>query len=154
MKTTKLNYAALLFFIVSIVFVNEAWAKRGMSWRGSQGWGAGSQYARLYDAKTVETVKGTVESVDLITPMKGMSSGVHLNLKTDKETIPVHLGPSWYIENQDVKIEPGDSIEVTGSRVTFNGKPAIIASAVSRGEEMLKLRDENGVPAWSGWKRR
>ncbi len=29
-----------------------------------------------------------------------------MNVKTDKETVSVHLGPSWYLENQDVKIEP------------------------------------------------
>ena len=25
-------------------------------------------------------------------------------VKTDKDTVSVHLGPSWYLENQDVKI--------------------------------------------------
>jgi len=27
-----------------------------------------------------------------------MGRGVHLMLKTDKETISVHLGPVWYID--------------------------------------------------------
>ena len=56
--------------------------------------------------------------MDKITPMKGMSQGVHMILKPDKETISIHLGPSWYIENQDIKIDPkplfseSDTIEV------------------------------------------
>jgi hypothetical protein len=29
---------------------------------------------------------------------------VHMKLKTEKETISIHLGPGWTIESQDVKI--------------------------------------------------
>ena len=69
-------------------------------------------------------------------------------LQTDKETIAVHLGPSWYIDKQTPKIETNGTITVTGSRVTVDGKPAIIAAQVKKGNEILKLRDENGIPAW------
>ena len=48
-------------------------------------------------------------------------------MKTDRETVSVHLGPSWYLENQDVKIEPKDKVEVKGSRIMFGDKPALIA---------------------------
>jgi len=88
--------------------------------------------------------------VDKITPMKGMYSGIHLVLKTDKEIIAVHLGPEWYIERQDVTLEKGDKVEVKGSRVTFNGKPAIIAAELKKGDSGLILRDSAGVPAWAG----
>jgi hypothetical protein len=128
--------------------------RKGMMWRGSGGWGPGGQYNRMYDPKSVETITGEVTSVDRITPMKGMSGGVHLNLKTDKETVSVHLGPVWYLENQDVKIEPKDKVEVRGARTTFAGKPAIIATEVKKGDELLKLRDDSGFPVWSGWRRR
>jgi hypothetical protein len=108
----------------------------------------------MYNPKTVRTVTGVIEKVERITPMKGMSAGIHLVLKTDKETIPVHLGPEWYIANQEIAIEPKDKIEVMGSRVTFDGKPAIIAAEVVKGNQVLKLRDANGIPLWSGWRRR
>jgi hypothetical protein len=125
-----------------------------MMWRGSGGWGPGTQYNRMYDPKAMETISGEVISVDRITPAKGMSGGVHMNVKTDKETISVHLGPSWYLENQDVKIEAKDKVEVKGSRISFGGKPAIIAAEVKKGDEVLKLRDDAGFPVWSGWRRR
>ena len=94
---------------------------QGMKWRGSGGWGPGSAYGRMYDSKTVETVTGEVVKVDRITPMRGMSGGVHLVVKTDKGDVSVHLGPQWYLENQDVKIEPKDKVEIKGSRVTWRG---------------------------------
>jgi hypothetical protein len=132
----------------------EALAQKGITWKGGGGWGAGTPYAKMYNPQTVETISGEVVSVDQITPMKGMYYGVHTVVKTDKETISVHLGPGWYIENQDVKIAPKDKIEVKGSRITFEGKPAIIAAEVKKGGEVLMLRDASGFPVWSGWRRR
>ena len=144
-----------ILIVVSILsfIVSDSFAQRGMKWRGSGGWGMGSQYNRMYDPKTVGTISGEMISVDMITPMKGMSQGVHLTLKTYKEIISVHLGPWWYIENRDIRIEPKDKIEVAGSRITYQGKPAIIAAKVKKGDEVLKLRDENGLPVWAGWRK-
>ena len=127
---------------------------QGMKWRGSGGWGPGGAYGRMYDPKTVDTVTGEVVKVDRITPMRGMSGGVHLVLKTDKGDVSVHLGPQWYLENQDVKIEPKDTVEVTVSRVTVQGQPALIAAEVKKGDQVLKLRDAAGTPVWAGWRKR
>jgi hypothetical protein len=85
--------------MLSLTFATEALAQPGMMWRGGGGWGPGTSYARMYNPQTVETITGEVVSVDKIMPMKGMSYGVHIVVKTDKETIPVHLGPGWYIES-------------------------------------------------------
>src|SRR3989337_2208911 len=87
-------------------------------------------------------------------PRKGMSSGIHLQLKTETGTLPVHLGPAWYIERLDMKIVKGDKLEIKGSRVTFEGKPAIIAAEVAKGDGVLVLRDASGIPAWAGWRKR
>lgn len=153
MKKTRIGLfvAAAVMLMTATVFAQRG---PGMMWRGSGGWGPGTQYNRMYDPKTVETVSGEITAVDRITPAKGMSGGVHMNVKTDKETISVHLGPGFYIENQDVKLEAKDKVEVKGSRITFGGKPAIIAMEVKKGDEVLKLRDDAGFPVWSGWRRR
>jgi len=124
----------------------------GMRWQGSGGWGMGGQYQRMYDPKTVESVKGTVESLETPVPMRGMHHAVIITLKTDKGTIPVHLGPAWYIERLDVKIQKGDTIGVRGSSVEFNGQHIIIAAEVQKGSQILTLRDDKGVPVWAGWK--
>ena len=150
----KISATVAFIVVFGLFLVTDSPAQQGMQWKGSGGWGAGTQYNRMYDPKTVETISGEVVSIDKITPMKGMYYGVHLTLKTAKETISVHMGPGWYIEKQDVKIEPKDKIEVRGSRVTFDGKPAIIAAEIKKGDDTLKLRDENGIPFWAGWRKR
>lgn len=133
--------------------VSPAAAGPGRGWKGSGGWGMGGGYQRMYDPSTVETVTGTIESVDRTVPMKGMNRGVHLTLKAEKGLVSVHLGPEWYVERLDEKLAKGDSVEVKGSRVTFSGNPAIIAAEVKKGDAVLKLRDEKGIPAWAGWRR-
>lgn len=108
---------------------------------------------RNYNPKTVETVQGKVLSVEKTSPPAQRGHGVHLMLQTDKETIEVHLGPAGYLEKQALQIAANDTITVTGSRVMMDGKPAIIAGQIKKGDEVLKLRDENGVPAWSAGRR-
>jgi hypothetical protein len=150
----ELRILVAMVFVLSVVSASDALAQRGMKWRGSSGWGPGGHYQKMYDPKTVETVTGVVKGLDEIMPMKGMSYGVHLLLKNDSGEVAVHLGPAWYVTNQDLSIKVGDKVAVTGSRVIFEGKPAIIAAQVKKGDEVLMLRDEDGFPMWSGWRRR
>ena len=154
MKKLGFALAVAAVTLLTATLSSLAQPRPGMMWHGSGGWGSGTPYNRMYDPKAVETISGEVTSIDRITPNKGLAAGIHMSVKTDKETVSVHLGPSWYLENQDVKIEPKDKVEVKGSRITFGGTPTIIAAEVTKGDEVLKLRDESGFPVWAGWHRR
>ncbi|HEY7586069.1 MAG TPA: hypothetical protein VH866_06115 [Candidatus Deferrimicrobiaceae bacterium] len=110
----------------------------------------GDRYQRMFDPKTVETISGEVVQVKKLTHRRRVGYGVHLLVKTEKEEIPVSLGPSWYLDKQEVKIAEKDKVEVKGSRITLkSGKPAIIAAEVKKGDAILKLRGADGAPAWS-----
>jgi hypothetical protein len=149
-----LRISALMTTVfIGLLVASQAVAQGGPGKRGG-GWGPGSAYGRMYDVKTVEAVQGQVVAVERFEPGKGMSPGVHLQVQTDKGRLSVHLGPAWYLDRQDVQIAVGDRIKVKGSRIEFNGRPAVVAAEVQRGDETLTLRDENGHPAWSGWRRR
>lgn len=152
----KLTVLLLTFSVLALFCTADSLAQGGpgYKWRGSGGWGMGGAYGRLWDPSKIETVSGTIEAIQPVTPMRGMGSGILIMLKTSKETVPVHLGPQWYIERIDLKFQKGDTIEVKGSRVTFQGKPAIIAGEIKKGTQSVMLRDDSGVPAWAGWRRR
>ncbi len=137
--------------ILALTLAVPAMAQPGQGIIGSGGGGRGG--GRIYNPQTVETLSGQVVSVETFSGQGGYR-GIHLTLKTDKETIPVHLGPSWYMDQQAIKFAAKDPVEVTGSRVTFDGKPAIIAAEVKKGGQSLKLRDANGIPLWAGQGRR
>ncbi len=121
--------------------------------QGNQFGGGRRGYGRKYDLSQIETLDGEVVSVDAYTSRRGVSQGVHLLVNTGKETLDVHLGPSWYLEDQNFVITPEDKIAITGSRINIDGESAIVASQIKKGSETLVLRDENGFPLWSGWRR-
>jgi hypothetical protein len=121
---------------------------------GVGSWGPGSAYGRLFDPTTIETVRGQVTALDLVNPRKGMACGVCLALATEAGSLAVHLGPESFVRHQDIRIEVGEAVEVTGSRVKFKGKPVIIAVRVSKDDGTLVLRDDRGIPAWSGGRER
>jgi hypothetical protein len=66
------------------------------------------------------------------------------------EKLPVHLGPSFFVDQQGLKLAKGDRIAVKGSRITLDGAPALIAQEITRGNETMVLRDASGSPVWSG----
>ncbi len=104
---------------------------------------------RLFDPATVETVSGTVVAVTRVDRGQG-HLGVHLLLATPVGEIPVHLGPDFYVDAQPVTLGKGDAVRVTGSRVTLDGRPVLLAVTVTRGTDVLTLRDASGRPAWGG----
>jgi len=119
--------------------------------RGSGGWGMGTPYQGMYNPANIETLTGEVIGLEQTVPMKQMNQGIALVVKTEKETVTVHLGPSWYMERLDAKIVKGDQVEIKGVRTNLVGKPVIIAAEVKKGDNILVLRDAAGVPVWAGW---
>lgn len=81
--------------LIGVMAVTQVWAQPGAGMGGDRGrgWGAQDTYGRMFNPKTVEKLTGEIGSVETFTPGKGMSSGTHITIKTDRETIPVHLGP-------------------------------------------------------------
>jgi hypothetical protein len=115
---------------------------------GADGWDYRSLYQKMYDRENIVTLAGTVDAVEEVTPRKEMSPGIQVKVKTKEETLVVHLGPVWFIKEQDMKITEGDPVEIRGSSVLFDGNPVVMAAEVRRGEEKLILRDKNGFPLW------
>lgn len=141
----RMSFPGLLLIAIAIVTLGgaSAFAQRGM------GQGAG----RMYNPATETTVKGTVEEVKQIPGQRGGPGGTHLIVKTDKETLEVHLGPTTFLEKQKFTFAKGDQIEVTGSKVRMGAADALLAREVKKGNKTLTLRDAQGVPAWSGGRR-
>ncbi len=108
----------------------------------------GRPQARPYDPATEVTLVGAVESVTNQTGRRGMT-GLHIALKTESETVAVHLGPAWFLHDQGMAVAVHDELEVVGSRVTIDGKDIVLARSVTKGQVTATLRDEQGIPRWS-----
>ncbi|OGP73002.1 MAG: hypothetical protein A2Y80_02015 [Deltaproteobacteria bacterium RBG_13_58_19] len=111
--------------------------------------------SRSYDPAKVETLAGEVVNVTRTTPRRtGRSGQVALMLKTDKGTLPVILGPAWYIDQQSLKLKAGDRVEIKGINQGGPRGTSFTATEVQKGGQVLKLRDDRGIPLWRGMKRR
>ena len=120
---------------------------------GGMGMGGGMG-PLLYNPQTVTTVTGQVEKLEEL-PSMGRGGGVGMQyrgvlLKTDQGSLLVHLGPGWYLDEKKFAVKVGDTVEVTGSKVTLNNQPALIAREVKVNGTTLKLRDDQGLPVWRG----
>ncbi|MHB9075506.1 MAG: DNA-binding protein [Desulfobaccales bacterium] len=103
----------------------------------------------LYNPATVATVSGIVIAK---TPpsTQGLPQLVYLTLKTASGRITIFLGPDLNVDKLPVQIQNLDKIQVTGSEITWEGKPVILAATIIKGDQVLKLREPNGVPVWAG----
>ena len=104
-----------------------------------------------FDPATVKTITGEVTDVSGLQSQVGLAP-VQIKVRMEKETLPVVLGPSDYLDTQNTKIQKGDQVEVTGSRVIQNNRPMLIATQVKKGDQTLKLREHDGTPLWSSGK--
>jgi sporulation protein YlmC with PRC-barrel domain len=111
-------------------------------------------YKKIFDSKTIKTVSGQVIKVDQV-PEFGFGLQMRLTVFIDKkEILPVYLGPAFYIVGpwQAKRFKLGDKVTVSGSQVTVRGESFMLATTVKRGNEVLRLRDKDGIPEWIGWK--
>lgn len=102
---------------------------------------------RMYNPATETTLKGTIEAVTQ--PTSGQMMGTHLTVKAGDETREVMLGPSNFIASKNFSFAKGDSVEVTGSKVTMGGTEYVIAREVIKDGKTLTLRDNSGTPQWA-----
>ena len=105
----------------------------------------------MYDPQTVTTVTGTVATSEVSQRQRRrqMAQGMVM-LSTKEGEVMVHLGPPWYLHQQELDLKAGDTLEVKGSKITQNGVTTIMAAEVTSGGQTVKLRDEQGVPLWRG----
>jgi hypothetical protein len=127
--------------LLSLTLVASAWGQAGPK--------SGAGPGTLYNPATVVTVAGIVIAK---TPpaAKGLPQLVYLTLMTETGKLTIFLGPDLYLDKLPVQIQNLDKIQVTGSQITWKGKPVIVAAEIKKGEQILKLREPNGVPVWSG----
>ena len=102
-----------------------------------------------YDPATEAVFKGAVQEVkDRQCPVSG-GLGSHVILKLENSsTIEVHLATKKFVDEYELAFNVGDQLEVTGSKVMFEGVETIFAREVKRGNDVYVFRDKNGKPVW------
>jgi len=118
------------------------------------GWGVDTPYGRLYDPVKEQTISGQVVSIETTAPMPGMAPGMQLLVQTDDgKSTRVQVGPTWYLERQDLDVKENTRVQVTGARVEIEGQPVLMAREVQCEGQVIMLRDAQGMPMWSSLRR-
>jgi hypothetical protein len=153
------KFLGLLMAIASLALVYPALAQTAPGGSGKEAPPVGRSMrtaalpsfmlARMYNPKTVTTVKGEVLSLGTMPPQTNdvgtMRSAV---LKTEQGEITVCLGPDWYLAELKIPLKTGDQLEVTGSKIDLGGKPTILVRTLKQGDKSATFRTERGFPVW------
>jgi hypothetical protein len=102
-----------------------------------------------YNAANETTIKGTVEDIRVV---PGSMEGIHLTLKTDTETILVHVAPEKFLKEMETEFAKGDQVEVLGCKIKAeDGTDELLARQIVKSGNQLLLRDKKGTPIWALW---
>jgi hypothetical protein len=88
------------------------------------------------------------EPAELVPQTETPETAVEAAPPADVETLEVHACPVRLLSQLDFPIEKGDELTVTGSRP--GGGEVLVAREIKKGTVSLQLRDEKGVPIWTG----
>ncbi len=146
------RYYLLLLGIV--VLTSSSFSQMSLKAKGSDGWGYNDKYEQNFTKFGIKTYYGEIKSVDTVTPLPDMSFGIQLTVTIDNTDQIVHLGPAWFLLRQDnMNFAKGENVEILGPKVTIKGKQVIMASEIKKKDRKLFLRDKDGVPYWSAWRK-
>ena len=115
------------------------------------GWEEDGAYNQLYQASELDKLKGYVQKITEVVPMKGMAPGVGLIMKDgDGDKVVVHIGPKWFL-GDSIGVKRGEKIKVKGSWAEIDGNDVFMASKIKKGDFFeLKVRlTKNGKPFWT-----
>ena len=102
-----------------------------------------------YDTASEVKVKGVIED---IREVPGSLAGVNLSVKTDTNTVLVYVGPGDFLKEIEVSFSKGDEVNVTGCKASNGTDEVLLAREIAVGANTFTLRDDKGVPVWTGWK--
>ena len=120
--------------------------------RDITGWERGGKFDRLYRPDQYRKLKGTLEEIIDVVPMKGMAPGVGMIIFLHNgEKVTVYLAPKWFARFLAYGFYKGDRVKVKGCWAEIEGKKVFLASKVRNGEyfEMKFRRTSDGLPYWT-----
>jgi hypothetical protein len=162
MGKTNITFTKTLVVIAAFVFLASTTVAQDGTGRGNGkgnglGDGNGPQY---FDPETVDTYNGTITEMIGLFCQAGDSNntgnGMHYVFSADSgETFYAMFGPFWYLEQNDIELEEGTKVKLTGSVVPahnedFADHDYLIVTTLVIGKTKLVIRDEYGMPEWAG----
>jgi len=100
-----------------------------------------------YNKATVGSFTGVVTGISTHTGRRG-TPRTRATLKTKDGIVEIHVGPTSFLNEKGLYLAAGDAVAVIGSKVKENAGELVIVRQVTKGEQILLLRNEEGRPLW------
>lgn len=136
----------VLVLLCLVVLPGTAMAKQDMG-----GWEQGGSYDSLYKSSELDKLKGTIQKIMEVVPMKDMAPGIGLILKDgDGEKVTVHVGPKWFL-GDNIGLKRGDKVKIRGCWAEIDGDDIFMGAKIKKGDYFsLKVRlTKDGKPFWT-----
>jgi hypothetical protein len=148
-KTTIWIMVVAMALAMNIMFAQASLAQESQAAGSTFSVGAwsfgvpGPIHTALTGNEAIVVESGKVKKVE---NMPGVKDALQMRFVTDQgNSYIAYMGPKWFMNNQKLKFNAGDEVEVRGKKVGGS----IIATEISKGEWTMKLRnEEDGMPAW------
>ncbi len=138
-----LHFSAAAIVVVMLHSPAEAFWGFGT---GREGAASGLDLVQGYDRNTVTTLTGRV----VVSPDPS-SDPVTVEINAGYERYTVVLGPRWYLQDDNLDWNAGDTVTVRGSKAQGkDGRTYLLAQRISASGGNMILRNEAGRPGWSG----
>jgi len=72
--------------------------------------------------------------------------GAHVVVQTSSGTVDVHLGNAALLKQNNISLQPGDSVRIAGSSVPYGAGTVFAARMLQKGSQSVALRNPNGIP--------
>lgn len=119
--------------------------------KADMAWSARGPIIRAIERDSVTTMEGKVNGFTEVTFGSGIQPARALKIRTAgdgaKEEV-VLLGPSSYMDHQQLSCKAGDSIKVNACRTTIDGRRYWIARSLEHNGVSVVLLDGKNAPAW------
>jgi hypothetical protein len=89
--------------------------------------------------EALRTISGTVAEVN-----QSAGGSLEATLNTATGVWRIRLGDAEHLRSENLRLEPGDVITVTGSPVNSRGTSVLLAGEIRRGEQRVTVRASRG----------
>ena len=104
-------------------------------------------FVSKYDPKSEQTINGNVLKILRVQYTDGNCYFIAV-VQIDSGVILVNLGPVWFADENNLVINEGDAVQITGSLIRTNGRYILVGSQLKKDGQTLQLRNQSGNPQW------
>lgn len=123
------------------------------SYRSGEGnraddWGHGGAILSSFQSSEDGTIDGKVVEWTQVDFQGAAAPARAIKISSDKGEQLILVGPTWYMDSQNLSYRPGDPVKVQAGRVTIGGKSYLLARTIDHnGQATVFLKDGN-QPVW------